>query len=73
MYPIPILGQHVLAADVLGGKPAPIWAFLHGRGGGDRRVDADHADDHAHAAAGAYYLLPIRCLKCLRCLVCLRC
>ena len=28
MYPIPLLGQHMLAADVLGGKPAPMWAFL---------------------------------------------
>lgn len=28
MYPIPILGQHVLAADVLGGKPTPLWAFF---------------------------------------------
>jgi len=28
MYPIPLLGQHMLAADVLGGKPAPVWAFL---------------------------------------------
>jgi sodium transport system permease protein len=28
MYPIPILSQHVLAADVLGGKPTPIWAFM---------------------------------------------
>ncbi len=28
MYPIPVLGQHVLAADVLGGKPTPVWAFL---------------------------------------------
>jgi sodium transport system permease protein len=28
MYPIPLLGQHMLAADVLGGKPAPLWAFL---------------------------------------------
>jgi sodium transport system permease protein len=28
MYPIPLLGQHVLATDVLGGKPAPVWAFL---------------------------------------------
>ena len=28
MYPIPVLGQHVLAADVLGGKPTPTWAFL---------------------------------------------
>jgi sodium transport system permease protein len=27
MYPIPILGQHVLATDVLGGKPTPLWAF----------------------------------------------
>ena len=28
MYPIPILGQHVLATDVLGGRPTPFWAFL---------------------------------------------
>ena len=28
MYPIPILGQHVLATDVLGGKSTPFWAFL---------------------------------------------
>jgi sodium transport system permease protein len=28
MYPVPLLGQHMLAADVLGGKPAPFWAFL---------------------------------------------
>ena len=28
MYPIPVVGQHVLATDVLGGKPAPVWAFL---------------------------------------------
>ena len=28
MYPIPILGQHVLATDVLGGKATPLWAFL---------------------------------------------
>ena len=28
MYPIPMLGQHVLATDVLGGKPTPFWAFL---------------------------------------------
>jgi sodium transport system permease protein len=28
MYPIPIVGQHVLATDILGGKPTPIWAFL---------------------------------------------
>ena len=28
MYPIPLLGQHMLAADVLGGKPAPFWAFV---------------------------------------------
>lgn len=28
MYPIPVVGQHVLATDVLGGKPTPIWAFL---------------------------------------------
>lgn len=28
MYPIPFFGQHVLAADVLGGKPTPLWAFL---------------------------------------------
>jgi sodium transport system permease protein len=28
MYPIPILGQHVLATDVLGGKATPFWAFL---------------------------------------------
>ncbi|MBA3270610.1 MAG: ABC transporter permease [Acidobacteria bacterium] len=27
MYPLPILGQHVLAADVLGGKATPWWAF----------------------------------------------
>jgi sodium transport system permease protein len=28
MYPIPVLGQHVLAADVLGGKATAWWAFL---------------------------------------------
>jgi sodium transport system permease protein len=28
MYPIPLLGQHVLATDVMGGKPTPFWAFL---------------------------------------------
>jgi sodium transport system permease protein len=28
MYPIPLLGQHVLATDVLGGKPTPFWAFF---------------------------------------------
>jgi sodium transport system permease protein len=28
MYPIPVLGQHVLAADVLGGKPTAWWAFV---------------------------------------------
>ena len=28
MYPIPLLGQHMLAVDVLGGKAAPFWAFL---------------------------------------------
>jgi sodium transport system permease protein len=27
MYPIPVLGQHVLAADVLGGKATSWWAF----------------------------------------------
>jgi sodium transport system permease protein len=27
MYPIPLLSQHVLAADVLGGKHTPIWGF----------------------------------------------
>lgn len=31
MYPIPILGQHLLASDVLGGKtPSPIWFVLAG-------------------------------------------
>jgi sodium transport system permease protein len=28
MYPVPILGQHVLAADVLGAKATPWWAFI---------------------------------------------
>jgi sodium transport system permease protein len=28
MYPFPVLGQHVLAADVLGGKPTAAWAFV---------------------------------------------
>jgi sodium transport system permease protein len=28
MYPVPVLGQHVLAADALGGKATPLWAFL---------------------------------------------
>jgi sodium transport system permease protein len=28
MYPVPVLGQHVLAADALGGKPTPVWAFF---------------------------------------------
>ena len=28
MYPIPVLGQHVLAADALGAKETPVWAFL---------------------------------------------
>ncbi len=28
MYPLPMLGQHVLATDVLGGKSTPVWAFL---------------------------------------------
>lgn len=28
MYPIPIIAQHVLSSDVLGGKPTPWWAFL---------------------------------------------
>jgi sodium transport system permease protein len=28
MYPIPLVGQHVLATDVLGGKPTPVWAFV---------------------------------------------
>jgi sodium transport system permease protein len=28
MYPIPILGQHVLSGDVLGGKATPWWAFV---------------------------------------------
>jgi sodium transport system permease protein len=28
MYPIPVLGQHVLAADVLGGRTADWWAFV---------------------------------------------
>jgi sodium transport system permease protein len=32
MYPIPILGQHVLMSDVLGGKPTPWWAFVLGAG-----------------------------------------
>jgi sodium transport system permease protein len=26
MYPIPVLGQHILAGDVLGGKPTAWWA-----------------------------------------------
>lgn len=28
MYPIPVVGQHVLAADVLGGKATAWWAFV---------------------------------------------
>ena len=28
MYPIPILAQHVLAADVVAAKPAPWWGFV---------------------------------------------
>jgi sodium transport system permease protein len=28
MYPIPVLGQHVLAADALGAKDTPLWAFF---------------------------------------------
>jgi sodium transport system permease protein len=28
MYPIPVLGQHVLAADALGAKETPWWAFF---------------------------------------------
>ena len=28
MYPVPVLGQHVLAADALGGKATPVWAVL---------------------------------------------
>ena len=28
MYPIPVLGQHVLAADALGAKETPVWAFV---------------------------------------------
>ena len=28
MYPIPVLGQHVLAADALGAKETPVWAFF---------------------------------------------
>ena len=28
MYPIPVLGQHVLAADALGAKGTPVWAFI---------------------------------------------
>jgi sodium transport system permease protein len=28
MYPIPLVGQHVLATDILGGKPTPVWAFM---------------------------------------------
>lgn len=28
MYPVPVLGQHVLAADALGAKATPAWAFL---------------------------------------------
>jgi sodium transport system permease protein len=28
MYPIPLLGQHVLMSDVLGGKLPPWWAFI---------------------------------------------
>ena len=27
MYPIPILAQQVLSADVVAGKPTPWWAF----------------------------------------------
>jgi sodium transport system permease protein len=27
MYLVPVLGQHVLAGDVLGAKPTPWWAF----------------------------------------------
>ena len=33
MYPVPVLGQHVLAADALGGKDTPVWAFLAAAGG----------------------------------------
>jgi sodium transport system permease protein len=28
MYPVPILGQHLLAVDVLGGKVPPPWIFV---------------------------------------------
>jgi sodium transport system permease protein len=28
MYPVPVLGQHVLAADALGAKDTPVWAFF---------------------------------------------
>ncbi|MGQ0737199.1 MAG: ABC transporter permease [Acidobacteriota bacterium] len=28
MFPIPLLGQHVLAADALGGKPTAWWGYL---------------------------------------------
>jgi sodium transport system permease protein len=28
MYAIPVLGSHLLAADALGGKAPPSWAFL---------------------------------------------
>jgi sodium transport system permease protein len=28
MYPIPIVAQQVLSADVVAGKPTPWWAFI---------------------------------------------
>jgi sodium transport system permease protein len=28
MYPIPILGQHVLASNALGAKPTPVWSYF---------------------------------------------
>jgi sodium transport system permease protein len=28
MYAVPILGQHVLAADALGAKETPLWGFV---------------------------------------------
>ncbi len=33
MYPVPVLGQHVLAADALGAKETPVWAFFLAAGG----------------------------------------
>jgi sodium transport system permease protein len=32
MYPIPVLGQHLLMTDVLGGKAPAWWAFMLGAG-----------------------------------------